>query len=119
MALVNVTVNDRAYTIACDEGEEDHLRELATRVDATVRELIETVGQAGEQRLLVMAALVIADAQSESRALLEKRAQEIAALTENRGKLERRLAELEARATGALDSAAKRLDELAVRVGRA
>ena len=29
MPLVNVMVNGRAYTIACDEGEEDHLRELA------------------------------------------------------------------------------------------
>jgi len=27
-------VNGRAYTIACDDGEEDHLRELATIVDA-------------------------------------------------------------------------------------
>ena len=29
MPLVNVMVNGRAYTIACDDGEEDHLRELA------------------------------------------------------------------------------------------
>lgn len=119
MPLVNVTVNDRPYTIACDEGEEDHLRELAAHVDSKVRELIETVGQAGEQRLLVMAALVIADAKAESLALLEKRAEEIAALTESKEKLERRLAELEERAVAAFDSAAKRLDDIAVRVGRA
>lgn len=119
MPLVSVTVNDRTYSIACDEGEEEHLRELAAEVDSRVRELTATVGQAGEQRLILMAALMIADAQSESRALLEKRAQEIAVLTESKEKLERRLAELEARAAAALDSAAKRLDELAVRVGRA
>ena len=29
MPLVNVMVNSRAYTIACDEGEEEHLKELA------------------------------------------------------------------------------------------
>ena len=74
MPLVNVTVNDRTYTIACDEGEEEHLRELAAHVDSKVKELIESVGQAGEQRLLLMAALVIADSQFESLALLEKRA---------------------------------------------
>ena len=29
MPLVNVMVNQRAYTIACDDGQEDHLKELA------------------------------------------------------------------------------------------
>ena len=61
MPLVNVMVNGRAYTIACDEGEEDHLRELAGHVDSKVRELLETVGQVGDQRLLLMAALLMAD----------------------------------------------------------
>lgn len=119
MPLVNVTVNDRSYAIACDEGEEDHLRELASHVDSKVRELAESVGQAGEPRLLLMAALVIADSQVELRAHLEKRAQEIAALVEGKEKLERLVAELEQRAAAALDSAAKRLDDIAVRVGRA
>ena len=84
-----------------------------------MRELTESVGQAGEQRLLLMAALVIADSQFESVALLETRAQEIAELTERKEKLKRRVAELEERAVAALDSAAKRLDDIAVRVGRA
>lgn len=119
MPLVNVTVNDRSYAIACDEGEEDHLRELAAHVDSKVKELAETVGQAGEPRLLLMAALVISDSELELRAQLQKRSQEIAALAEDKEKLERRLAELEQRAAAALDSAAKHLDDVAVRVGRA
>ena len=119
MPLVNVTVNDRAYTIACDEGEEDHLRELAAHVDSKVRELTDSVGQAGEQRLLLMAALVIADSHFESLALSEKRARELAELTESKENLKRRLAELEERAVAALDSVAKRLDDVAVRVGHA
>jgi len=40
MPLVNAMVNGRAYTIACDEGEEEHLRELAAYVDGKVRELL-------------------------------------------------------------------------------
>jgi len=117
MALVNVTVNDRAYTIACDEGEEDHLRELAAHVDSKVRELTETVGQAGEQRLMLMAALLIADNQRESTALLEKRANEVAELTASKEKLAQRLAELEENTVAALDSAAKRIGDIAMRVG--
>jgi cell division protein ZapA len=40
MPLVNVMVNGRAYTIACDDGEEDHLRDLAATVDAKAREVL-------------------------------------------------------------------------------
>jgi cell division protein ZapA len=118
MPLVSVTVKDRPYMIACDEGEEDHLRELAAHVDAKVRGLIDSVGEAGEQRLLLMAALLIADAHFESVALLEQRALEMAALTESKEKLTQQLAEVEERAVVALDSAAKRLDDIAVRVGQ-
>jgi len=119
MPLVNVTVNQRTYAIACDEGEEAHLAELAVYVDSKVGELLGTVGQVGEQRLMLMAALLIADTHFETLALVEKRAQEIAALTESKEDLARRLAQLEEQAVVALDGAAKRLDELAVRVGRA
>jgi cell division protein ZapA len=119
MPLVSVTVNDRPYTIACDEGEEDHLRELAAHVDAKVQGLIDSVGQAGEQRLLLMAALLIADAHFESAALLKQREQETGELSESKEKLARQLAELEERAVEALDSAAGRIDDIAVRVGRA
>ena len=71
MPLVNVMVNSRAYTIACDDGEEDHLRELAAHVDTKVRELLESVGQVGDQRLLLMAAVLITDELFEARARLD------------------------------------------------
>ena len=61
MPLVNVMVNNRAYTIACDDGEEEHLRALAATVDAKTREVLSSVGQVGDTRLLLMAALLIAD----------------------------------------------------------
>jgi cell division protein ZapA len=61
LPLVNVMVNGRAYTIACDEGEEDHLRGLAATVDAKAREVLGSVGQVGDTRLLLMAALLMAD----------------------------------------------------------
>src|ERR1700735_1797794 len=61
MPLVNVMVNGRAYTIACDDGEEDHLRDLAGIVDAKAREVLGSVGQVGDTRLVLMAALLMAD----------------------------------------------------------
>jgi len=66
MAQVEVTVNGRSYRIACDDGQEDHLTELATFVDGKVAELVAAVGQVGDARLLVMASLLIADELSET-----------------------------------------------------
>jgi cell division protein ZapA len=51
MPLVNIMVNNRAYTIACDEGEEAHLKDLAAHVDAKAREVLGSVGQVGDARM--------------------------------------------------------------------
>lgn len=71
MAQVDVAINGRNYRIACDDGQEDHLRQLAEYVDRRVMELVESVGQIGEARLVVMVSLLIADELSESFASLE------------------------------------------------
>jgi cell division protein ZapA len=71
VAQLDVAINGRNYRVACDDGQEDHLRQLAEYVDRRVMELVESVGQIGEARLLVMASLLIADELSESFASLE------------------------------------------------
>ena len=61
MAQTTVTVNGRSYQVGCDDGEEDHVADLAAFLDKRVRELADKVGQVGEARLLLMAGLMIAD----------------------------------------------------------
>ncbi|HWE05514.1 MAG TPA: cell division protein ZapA [Rhizomicrobium sp.] len=119
MPLVNVMVNQRAYTIACDEGEEGHLRELAAHVDGKVRGLLESVGQVGEQRLLLMAALLVADDYFDSVGLLERRAQEIEDLAGTRDEMSTRIAGSEEKAALELEQAAKRVGDIAQRLSRA
>src|SRR6185437_4964411 len=58
MAQVTVTINGRGYPVACDEGEQARITELARYVDAKVRGFARELGQIGEARLLVLAALV-------------------------------------------------------------
>ena len=119
MPLVNVMVNSRAYTIACDEGEEDHLRELAGRVDQKVRELLGSVGQVGDQRLLLMAALLIADETHEAQNELQQRMQELGELSGSHEAVAERLAQSEAIAAAALETATKRLEDVAGRLAEA
>jgi cell division protein ZapA len=61
MAQVDITVNNQNFLIACEDGQEDRLLDLSKIVDDKVGELAAQVGQVGPTRLLVMAALVIAD----------------------------------------------------------
>ena len=61
MAQVSLTVNGSAFAITCDDGQETRIRRLGQYVDAKVAEFVGSVGQVGEARLLLLAALVIAD----------------------------------------------------------
>ena len=61
MAQVSVTINGRAYQVACDDGQEEHLRKLAEHLDEKVQGIAGQAGPVGEQRLLVMAGLMVAD----------------------------------------------------------
>ncbi|HWA91672.1 MAG TPA: cell division protein ZapA [Rhizomicrobium sp.] len=112
MPLVNVMVNNRAYTIACDEGEEPHLKDLAQHVDAKVRELTGTVGQVGDQKLLLMAAVLITDELFEARGRLDGHAKKVGELKHAQAALDARAGESEVAAAAQLEAAAARLEAI-------
>ncbi len=76
MGQVSISINGRAYEIACDNGQEEHLERLAAFVDERVAGLVTSVGQAGDARLLVMASLLIADELAEAYGDLAKQQDE-------------------------------------------
>ena len=61
MGQVNLTINGRPFAVTCDDGQEGRIRRLGQYVDAKVAEFVGSIGQVGEARLLLLAALVIAD----------------------------------------------------------
>jgi len=67
MPQVSVSINGRVYPIACNEGEEERIAALGREIDNRVTKFAKLVGQAGEARLLVLVALVLADELSELR----------------------------------------------------
>ena len=67
MAQVSVSIGGRAFRLACNPGEEPHLESLARSVDEKISRMRASFGEIGDQRLVVMAALTIADELNEAR----------------------------------------------------
>ena len=61
MAQVTVKINGYAYTVGCEDGQEPHLQAMAEQVDARLDSIKALGGNSGESRLLVLAALLMAD----------------------------------------------------------
>ena len=59
--VVEINVNNHLYKIACEEGQEDHIQNLAKIINDEVQKLVSSLGQIGETRLLLMTCLIIAD----------------------------------------------------------
>jgi cell division protein ZapA len=61
MAQVTLRINGYAYTVGCQDGEEQHLQLMAGEVERRIEGIKSAIGQSGESRMLVMAALMMAD----------------------------------------------------------
>ncbi|GAO38979.1 hypothetical protein SCH01S_23_00190 [Sphingomonas changbaiensis NBRC 104936] len=61
MAEVSIEVGGRRYEVACRDGEEPQLRRVAMLVDQKAEQARAAVGNANESRLLLLAALLLAD----------------------------------------------------------
>ncbi len=61
MPEVNIIINSREHKIACQEGEEKRVEELANLLNTEVLKIADTVGQIGDVKLMVLAAITILD----------------------------------------------------------
>jgi cell division protein ZapA len=100
VAQVTVTITGKTFRMACDDGQEEHLRGLARGLDDAIEEMRAGFGEIGDLRLTVMSAISILD---------------------QLGEAQRRIASLEAdvralRNDEAGVAAAQRVSELAGRV---
>jgi cell division protein ZapA len=68
MATVDVEIAARRYSVACRDGEEDHLREVASIIDRKAQQATDALGSLSEVRQLLFAALLLADEVTEHRA---------------------------------------------------
>ena len=61
MANVNVKFNNKDYLLSCDDGQEENLKELANHLDSKYSELKKSLGNIGENKLLLITAIQMVD----------------------------------------------------------
>ncbi|MEZ5923737.1 MAG: cell division protein ZapA [Hyphomicrobiaceae bacterium] len=67
MGVVSLMLDGRNYRLGCGEGEETRLQALGDHLSGKVERLTAEHGAIGHDKLLVMAALLIADELFEAR----------------------------------------------------
>lgn len=71
MAQVSVKINGFVYNVGCEDGQEEHLSAMAAQVDSRIESIKALGGNSGESRLLLLAALLMADELHDVRIELE------------------------------------------------
>jgi len=67
MGQINVTVGGHHYMLTCRDGEESHLNRLANMLNIKSEQLREQLGAMPENRMLLMAGILLADELAETR----------------------------------------------------
>ena len=81
MPEVNVEIDGKKFRMACEDGQEEHLMELAERFNRTVIGLKGSFGEIGDNRLVVMAGIAVLDELAAAEDRIEALKQDIADLT--------------------------------------
>jgi cell division protein ZapA len=98
VAQVTIRINGYAYTVGCDDGQENHLMQMAQSVEERINSIKAIGGQSGESRLLVLASLLMADELYEQRQALQNMQAELSRLPQAEAEAKKRLARLADRA---------------------
>jgi cell division protein ZapA len=61
MAQVTIRINGYAYMVGCEDGQESHLEQMAAEIEQRINSINAIGGRSGEARLLMLAALLLAD----------------------------------------------------------
>ena len=113
MPEVNVEIDGKKFRMACEEGQEAHLMELAERFNRTVIGLKGNFGEIGDNRLVVMAGIAVLDELAEAEDRIASLKQDIADLTAAGHELSNEAEELEQKFARRLSEAARKVEAIA------
>lgn len=61
MGQVSATLNGRTYRLSCEDGQEERLGAVISYINGKINDLTEEFGQVGDDRMMLMAAILITD----------------------------------------------------------
>lgn len=76
MANVNITFNGKEFILSCDDGQEEHLIELAEQLNNRFAGLKSQLGNIGENKLLLITSIKIMDEYFETKKKIEEKKKE-------------------------------------------
>ena len=82
MANVNIKFNNKEYLLSCDDGQAEHLEELANYLNERLYKLKSSLGNIGESKLLLITSITTLDEFFESKKKIDKKIKELENLTE-------------------------------------
>ncbi len=82
MANVNINFNGKDYLLSCDNGQEEHLIELAEYLNKKFKELKNELGNIGESKLLLISSIKIIDEYYETKKNIDKKKKEFNILSD-------------------------------------
>ena len=116
MAQVTITIDNKQYRMACDEGQEEHLQEMGQKFDRYVTYLKGSFGEIGDQRLTVMSGIMVMDELTELQRRVKGMESEIVTLRKTRDDALSKADKNDAALTSALSGLAHRMEALAERL---
>lgn len=121
MGTVNISVYGRSYQVACDPGQEEHLRELGFEIDERVRQLSRMAEGASEHVLLLLVSLMMADEIRDVKHELKHLRAEISRMPRQAepkpdADTQMRLLEMEAAMASTLEEVAQRIERIAEQI---
>ena len=82
MANVNIKFNGKDFLLSCDDGQEEHLEELANHLCDKFNKLKSELGNIGENKLLLITSIKIMDEYFETKKKVDINKKEIENITE-------------------------------------
>ena len=116
MAQVTVSIDGKAYRMACEEGQEQHLIDLASRFDRYVGHLKGQFGEIGDLRITVMAGIMVMDEMTELSRQVAALTAEVEALRNNRDGTASARDERDQQLTAVVEEMTRRINALAVKL---
>ncbi len=82
MANINIKFNGKEFLLSCEDGQEEHLEELSVNLNKKFDNLKETLGNIGENKLLLITSITVMDEYFETKKKIDEKIKELENLTE-------------------------------------